>query len=330
MHRLVVLALHGVIPFDLSIPTLVFGLARLEDGRPAYDVIVCGEAARVRARPFDIHVPTGLDALAQADTIVVAGVDDVSRPVPARVLKAIQAAWERGTRVVSICSGTFVLAATGLLDGRRATTHWIGASQLAERHPAVVVDPNVLFVDEGRIVTSAGAAAGLDMCLHLVRRDHGHAVAAATARLAVAPLDRDGGQAQFIHHEPPGSEGSLNRLLEWMGQHCAEALSIGALAARAGMTERTFARKFREQTGTTPLQWLLAARIRSARELLETSSRSVEDIGTATGFESAASFRARFNRTVGVAPAVYRRRFNAKGEPARGRLRADGSIEVGL
>jgi transcriptional regulator GlxA family with amidase domain len=233
--------------------------------------------------------------------------------MPPRVLAAIRAAWARGARLASICSGAFVLAETGLLDGRRATTHWAGAAVFARRFPRVDIDPTVLFVDEGRIVTSAGAAAGLDMCLHLLRRDHGQAMAADAARLAVAPLDRDGGQAQFIRHQPPDSGQSLAPLLEWMRENVDKPLDVAALAARACISPRTLARRFRDQTGTTPVQWLLAARVRRAQDLLETTGMAIDQIAFAAGFESPVTFRARFRGRVGVSPATYRRRFNAIG-----------------
>ena len=225
----------------------------------------------------------------------------------------MHAAYARGARIASICSGTFILAAAGLLDGRRATTHWLAAGLLAERHPAVAVDPGVLFVDEGRIVTAAGASAGLDMCLHLLRRDHGHAVAAHAARLAVAPLDREGGQAQFIHHEAPGSAANLAGLLDWMRENAHRRLTVDELARQAAASPRTFARRFREQTGTTPLQWLITARVRRAQELLETTRLSIEEIAAAAGFEGAAALRDRFRCTVGVSPKAYRRSFGVPG-----------------
>jgi transcriptional regulator GlxA family with amidase domain len=260
-----------------------------------------------------------LNRIASADTIVIPGIEDVSVPVSKPALTAIRNAWANGARVASICSGAFALAATGLLDGRRATTHWIGAAELARRYPQIDVDPNVLFVDEGRIVTSAGASAGLDMCLHLVRRDHGQAIAAHAARLAVAPLDRSGGQSQFIRREPPESRASLAPLLEWMLENLAQPLDVESLAARARVSARTFARRFREQTGTTPIQWLLTARVRRAQELLETEAGTIDEVATAVGFESPVTFRARFQRSVGVSPSVYRARFNGRTvTPARG------------
>jgi transcriptional regulator GlxA family with amidase domain len=311
MHEVAVLALEGFVPFDLGIPCEVFGTVRTRRGKPAYNVRVCSERPEVRASAFRLRTRWRLDRIAAADTIVIPGVADVSVPVSKPVLAAIRKAWASGARVASICSGAFVLAATGLLDGRRATTHWIGAAELARLFPRIDVDPNVLFVDEGRIVTSAGASAGLDMCLHLVRRDHGQAIAAHAARLAVAPLDRHGGQSQFIRREPPESRASLAPLLEWMLENLDKPLDVAALAARVRMSGRTFARRFRQQTGTTPIQWLLTARVRSAQELLESGAASIDDIATAVGFESPVTFRARFQRSVGLSPSVYRGRFNA-------------------
>ena len=311
VHDIAILALDGIVSFDLGIPCEVFGHARLAGGKPAYRVRVCGENGRVRSRAFDLDVPHGLDRVVLADTVVVPGVEDIGATVAKPVLDAIREAWTRGARLVSICSGAFVLAETGLLDGRRATTHWLGTAEFRRRFPAVVLDPQVLFVDEGRIVTSAGALAGMDMCLHLVARDHGQAVAAHAARLAVAPLHRDGGQAQFIRHDLPRASDSLAPLLDWMLAHLDQPLGVEALAARANTSPRTFARRFRQQTGTTPLQWLLTARIRRAQEMLETGSHTVEAVATAVGFEAPVSFRARFQQVVGISPNAYRRRFNA-------------------
>ncbi|MGA4555406.1 GlxA family transcriptional regulator [Methylorubrum aminovorans] len=310
-HVVGVVALDGVIPFDLSIPCEVFGRAVEADGAPFYEVRVCGESTEVRARPFGLRVPYGLDALPSVDTLVIPGIDDPTVAVAPAVLGAIRQAWGGGARIASICSGAFVLAATGLLDGRRATTHWLGAGHLAERYPTIDVDPNTLFVDEGRIITSAGASAGLDMCLHLVRRDLGQAAAAHAARLAVAPLDRDGGQAQFIRHAPPRASASLAPVLEWILENIERPLSIAAMAARAGMSERTFARRFQEQTGTTPMRWFSSARIRRGQELLESGRAPVDQVALASGFASPVTFRSVFRKVTGISPAAYRARFNA-------------------
>ena len=320
MHVVAILAVHGVVPFDLTIPCEVFGRVRLPDAADEYDVRVCGEAPEVRARGFGIRAPWTLDDLVGAHTVIVPGIEDATHPVPDAVVAAVGAAYARGARVASICTGAFVLAAAGLLDGRRATTHWLAAGLLAQRYPAVTVDPGVLFVDEGRVVTSAGASAGLDMCLHLLRRDHGHAAAAHAARLAVAPLGREGGQAQFIRHEPPGSAASLAALLDWMRQNAHLPLSVDELARQAAASPRTFARRFRAQTGTTPLQWLITARVRRVQELLETTCLSMEEIAIAAGFDGAAVMRDRFRCAVGVSPKAYRRAFGvlAEQETAQG------------
>ncbi len=278
---------------------------------------MCGEVPEVRAQAFSIRAPWTLADLARADTVIVPGTDDPAAPVADSIVAAIRSAYANGARVVSICTGAFILAASGLLDGRRATTHWAAAELLSRRYPAVKLDPDVLFVDEGRIVTSAGMSAGLDMCFHLLRRDHGHAVAAQAARMAVAPLDREGGQAQFIRHEEPGSTASLAPVLDWMRQNAHRRLSIDDLASRAATSPRTFARRFREQTGATPLQWLLVARVRRAQALLETTSLSLDDIAAAAGFDGAPALRDRFRQTVGVSPKAYRR---ALGLPARGTI----------
>jgi transcriptional regulator GlxA family with amidase domain len=311
MHTVAVLALNTVVPFDLSTPVEVFTRTRLPDGGAAYEVRVCGATPTVDAGVFTLRPPWGLEALAAADTIVLPGCTDVAAPVPDEVLDALRRAAAGGTRIASICAGAFVLAATGLLDGRRATTHWLAAGLLAERYPAIEVDPAVLYVDGGQFLTSAGAAAGLDLCLHLVRRDHGSAVAADAARLSVVPLEREGGQAQFIVHDPPPTpRGSvLEPVLRWMGDNAARDLTLDDIAAHAGMSSRTLNRRFREQTGTTPLQWLLRARVRRAQHLLEATDDPVDRIADRVGFGSPTAFRDRFRRVVGTNPQAYRAAF---------------------
>lgn len=308
MHTVAVLALDKVIPFDLATPIEVFARTRLPDGRAPYRVRICGAAPTVDAGAFTIQPPWGLAALAGADTIVLPGCADPTAPVPAEVLDALRQAAASGTRIASICAGAFILAATGLLDGLRATTHWLAAAALARRHPEIAVDPGVLYVDNGQILTSAGAAAGLDLCLHLIRRDHGSAVAADAARLSVMPLEREGGQAQFIVHDhAPTPRGSvLEPLLRWMEDNAAKDLTLEDIAARAGMSTRTLNRRFREQTGTTPLQWLHRARIRQAQYLLEATSHPVDRIAGQVGFGSPTAFRDRFKRVVGTSPHAYR------------------------
>jgi transcriptional regulator GlxA family with amidase domain len=311
MHTVAVLALDKVIPFDLSTPIEVFTRTRLPDGRAAYRVRVCGATPSVDAGAFTLQAPWGLAALADADTIILPGCADPTAPVPAEVVDALRRAAAGGTRIASICAGAFVLAATGLLDGRRATTHWLATAALASLHPEIDVDPDVLYVDNGQFLTSAGAAAGLDLCLHLIRRDHGSAVAADAARLSVMPLEREGGQAQFIVHDhPPTPQGSvLEPVLRWMEDNAGRDLTLGDIATHAGMSTRTLNRRFREQTGTTPLQWLHRARIREAQYLLEATGHPVDRIATQVGFGSPTAFRDRFKRVVGTSPHAYRAAF---------------------
>jgi transcriptional regulator GlxA family with amidase domain len=312
-HIVAVVALEGVNTFDLANPCEIFGHVRLADGHAPYRIRVCGLTPTVRAGAFAVRAPYGIRGVAGADTVIVPGIEDATRPVPAVLIRALRAAHARGARIASICSGAFVLAAAGLLDGRRATTHWLAAAELARRHPAVDVDPNVLYVDDGPILTSAGAAAGMDLCLHIVRRDHGAAVAAHGARLAVMPLERAGGQAQFITHEPPRSDGaSLEPLLRWMETHHAEPLTLPRIARQAAMSARSLSRRFREQTGDTPARWLVRRRVRHAQQLLESSAASIEEIADAVGFGSTATFRERFGRIVGTSPQAYRRTFRQR------------------
>ncbi|MGW1910652.1 GlxA family transcriptional regulator [Streptomyces sp. NPDC002076] len=311
MHTVAVLALDGVIPFDLSAPIDTFGWARLPDGRVPYRVRVCSVRGEVSAGAFMVRAPYGLEALAEADTIILPGVAEVPQELPPGVPEALRAAAANGTRIASICVGAFLFAATGLLDGLRATTHWCAAGDLAARYPEVTVDPNVLYVDNGQFLTSAGAAAALDMCLHMIRRDFGSAVAAHAARMSVMPLEREGGQSQFIVHDlPPAPSGAtLEPLLHWLEDHCDRDMTVDEIAARAGMSTRTLNRRFREQTGTTPLQWLHRARVRRAQYLLETTPYPVERIAAQTGFGSPTAFRERFRRVVGTSPQAYRRAF---------------------
>jgi transcriptional regulator GlxA family with amidase domain len=242
---------------------------------------------------------------------------DVEQPLPADLVDAVRAAHEAGARIASICTGAFVLAAAGLLDGRRATTHWMHAELLARRHPRVHVDPDVLYIDHGDVLTSAGKAAGLDLCLHLVRLDHGSTVANALARRLVVPPHRDGGQAQFIQAPVPSNgDGGLGGLLNWALERLDEPLTVTDLARAARVSERTLARQFRAATGTTPLRWLLTQRVHRAQELLETTDLGVEQVAARTGLGTAATLRRHFHRTVGVPPDAYRRAFHARSRPA--------------
>jgi transcriptional regulator GlxA family with amidase domain len=319
-----VVAFDGVVLGDLAIPCEVFALARDAAGRARYDVRVCSAAPVVAAGPVALAVPWRLASLARAHTVIVPGVHDLATRPPDHVLAAIRRAAARGARVASICTGAFVLAATGLLDGKRATTHWRAAAALARTRPAVTVDPDVLYVDHGAILTSAGAAAAFDLCLHLVRRDLGSAAAAEVARGAVMPLERAGGQAQFITHAPPPTDaGSLAPVLAWLADHLHHDLSLAQIARRAAMSTRTLSRQFRDQVGTTPAHWVAEARVRRAQRLLETTRLSIERVAAEVGFGSATVLREHFAAIAGTSPQAYRRAFASPQMPRRAQAREE-------
>jgi transcriptional regulator GlxA family with amidase domain len=298
--------------FELALATEVFGTAPAGVPGPWYDVSICGPRA-VRVGRFLVEPDRGLEGLARADTVIVPALADVDEHPPADLVEAVRAAHSAGARVVSLCTGVFALAAAGLLDGLRATTHWAHAEALAARYPRVEVDPDVLYVDNGRVLTSAGKAAAMDLCLHLVRLDHGSAVANAVARRLVVPPHRAGGQAQFVTTPvPEQDDGPLSELLPWVMRRLDQPLTIEDLARRANMSSRHLGRQFRAVTGTTPLQWLLTQRIRRAQELLEATDDSVEVIAAAAGMGTAATLRRHFHRTVGVPPDAYRRTFRSE------------------
>ncbi|SNQ49387.1 Transcriptional regulator containing an amidase domain and an AraC-type DNA-binding HTH domain [Frankia canadensis] len=329
MHVVAVLALDDVVPSDLMTPLDVFGRTHLPGGGPAYEVRICTPAAEVTTGAFTLRAPWRFDTLAAADTVIIPGREDEAGDPPVAALDAVREAAAAGARIASICSGAFLLAATGLLDGRRATTHWAAAAELARRHPAVTVDPNVLYVDNGQVLTSAGASAGLDLCLHMVRRDQGVAVAARTARLCVAPLERDGGQAQFIDRDPPPPDGlALEPLLRWLAANSHRELTLADIAAHARVSPRTLNRRFREQIGVTPVAWLRRSRLRHAQQLLETTGHPVEMIAAQVGFGSPAAFRERFRELVGTSPRAYRRAFGTgagtDGPPEPGHVAVPG------
>ncbi|GAA2573398.1 MULTISPECIES: GlxA family transcriptional regulator [Streptomyces] len=313
MHVVAVLALDGVSAFDLSIPCQVFAFATRPDGSPTYEVRVCADrsvtASAGPSAPFRLSSSYGLDDVRAADTVIVPGVPADRVPSP-RAVRVLRDAAARGARIASICTGAFVLAHAGLLEGRRATTHWRFADALAERCPDTHVDPSVLYVDDGQVLTSAGIAAGLDLCLHMVRVDHGAATAAHVARMLVMPPQRTGGQAQFIEYRTPQYDSSdLGPTLQWMREKLGEPLSLADIAAHAMMSRRSLARHFRAQTGTTPLRWLLAQRVQRARELLETTSLPLTRVAEATGFGSLETLRHHFTRQVGTTPSAYRAAF---------------------
>ncbi|MDT0158777.1 helix-turn-helix domain-containing protein [Microbacterium sp. ARD32] len=316
MHTVAALALPDVIAFDLATAVEVFGRASLPDGRPAYRVIVAGTSPTVDAGPLQITTHAGLDALTQADTIIVPGRNDAAAPLPDGLADALRAAAEDGTRIASICVGAFTLASAGLLDGMRATTHWLATGLLARRYPGIVVEADVLYTDNGRILTSAGAAAGLDLCLHMIRRDFGAAVAAHASRLAVAPLHRMGGQAQFIVRNPPTYRtASLEDVLIWVEENAHRRLTLSDVADAAHMSVRTLTRRFHQETGQAPMEWVAGVRIRHAQELLETTDHGVDRIALQTGFSSPSNFRAQFRRAVGVTPSEYRTTFGGRPLP---------------
>jgi transcriptional regulator GlxA family with amidase domain len=252
-----------------------------------------------------------LSSLSRADTVIIPGIADLGLSVPSLVLRSIRRAVDRGARVATICTGAFVLAATGSLDGLRATTHWRAAAELARRHPEIDVDEGVLYVDNGSILTSAGAAAGLDLCLHMVRNDIGAEGASAVARLAVMPLERAGGQAQFIVHDPPADDHtSIGQLLTWIERNASGDLSLPVLAREMGMSVRTFSRHFRAKVGDTPANWIARARVRHAQRLLETTQLAVERVASESGFGSTTVMRQHFAAIVGTTPLAYRRAFS--------------------
>ncbi|MYW68931.1 helix-turn-helix domain-containing protein [Streptomyces sp. SID8379] len=305
----------GMLHFEMSLAIEVFGtdLTHLVD--PWYQFSVCGPHP-VRVDRFLLEPDHGLDRLADADTVIVPGWADTDQAPPAELTDAVRAAHEAGARVVSLCTGAFVLAAAGLLDHRRATTHWAHTGELARRHPKVTVDPDVLYVDNGSVLTSAGKAAAMDLCLHLVRLDHGSANANKIARRLVVPPHRDGGQAQFIATPvPTPGNHPLADLFPWVLGHLDEPLTVEDLARRARMSSRHLGRHFRQVTGTTPLQWLHIQRIRHAQELLEATDDTVDTIAAATGMGTATTLRRHFHRTVGVPPDTYRRTFRTRAHP---------------
>ena len=313
MHRVVVLAVSEVIGYDLNIAPLVFGTAR-RDGEPLYDVRVCGVDGRpVRvSHGYDAQLEHGPEALDDADTVVIPGTR-VPGPRHHGVLPAdLAAAMARippSARLVSICTGAFVLGAAGVLDGRRAATHWGHAADFRRLYPEVDLDENVLFVDDGDVLTSAGLAAGMDLCLHIVRSDHGSAVANHVARYCVVPPWRDGGQSQFIEQPLPDGDGSTATTRAWVLERLGEPLDLAALARHAGMSVRTFSRRFRAETGQSPRAWLTQQRVLHARHLLETTDLSVERVAAEAGLGTAASLRQHLNTAIGVAPLAYRRTF---------------------
>ncbi|POM25486.1 HTH-type transcriptional regulator CdhR [Actinomadura rubteroloni] len=314
MHRVAVLVVPPVVPFDVAIPAQVLGEAS-RDGRPLYDVLHCTATPGPveTSVGYRLDIPHGLDILDTADTIIVPGTQRRGLLDPSIAAALLRAA-ASGRRLVSICTGAFVLAAAGLLDGRPATTYWRRADEFASLYPSVRLDPSVLFVDDGDILTSAGLAAGIDLCLHLLRGDHGAAVANESARRVVVAPVRSGGQAQFIPSAPVTGR-TLADVQAWALTHLSDPLTIADLAAHARVSERTLTRRFRTETGQSPLQWLLARRVDRARELLETTDLPIEEIARTSGLGSGDSLRARFARHLGITPTAYRATFTHQTTP---------------
>ncbi|MFI9327745.1 helix-turn-helix domain-containing protein [Kitasatospora sp. NPDC052868] len=320
VHDVAVYAFDGMTPFELGVVVEVFGLARPELSgllaAPWYGLKVCADRPGTPLSSvggFELTARHGLDELAAADTVVVPGVPNAfGGEVSPGLVAALRTAHERGARIVSICSGAFALAAAGLLDGREATTHWRYADLLRQRHPSVRVNPDVLYVDSGDVLTSAGSAAGIDLCLYLVRRDHGARVANSVARRFVVPPHRDGGQAQFIEaavRPVEEEDDGIARSMQWAMDHLSAPLTISLLARAAQMSDRSYLRHFTARNGTSPMRWVVTQRVAASLPLLEAPGGTVEEVACAVGFESAATFRHHFGRVMRTSPTAYRRSF---------------------
>jgi AraC family transcriptional activator FtrA len=313
--RVVLLAYDGLCTFEFGIAVEVFGLSRPELGVPWYrfQVAALDRGVLHATGGVTLRAGAGLRALHRADTIVIPGWRNPDERPPEALLRALRSAHARGARLVSICSGVFALAAAGLLDGKKATTHWRYVERLRARHPKIRVEPDVLYVDEGNVLTSAGSAAGIDLCLHIVRRDYGAAIANQVARRLVVAPQREGGQSQYVPM-PVRTEatGGLARVLHWAQGRLAEDLSVPRLARRAAMSPRTFARRFQDETGTTPHRWVTHQRVLAAQQRLETSADSVQQIAEAVGLQTAATLQFHFRRALRTTPTAYRRRFGRR------------------
>jgi AraC family transcriptional activator FtrA len=313
-HTVATIIYDAVNPFELGVATEVFGVERPELGVPWYRFLLCA----AEPRPIQafggllLTAPHTLSDLAQADTIIVPGPRSGLVPLPHALLETLRLAYQRGARILSFCTGAFLLAEAGLLDGRRVTTHWRWAAELAARYPNVQVDPRVLYIDDGQILTSAGTAAAIDLSLHIVRQDYGATIAAAVARRMVVPPQRAGDQAQYIETPLAAAEEQepFGGTLAWMTAHLHEELTVEQMAARALMSPRTFARRFHATLGVSPYQWLLQQRIALAQRLLETTDQPIERIAAHCGFTSAATLRLHFRRLLRLAPQSYRAAFH--------------------
>ncbi|CAL9527708.1 helix-turn-helix domain-containing protein [Streptomyces sp. enrichment culture] len=327
-----VLLFSGGPIFESSIPLSVFGVDRQDAGVPRYRLLVCGgEDGPLRTTGgMELTAPHGLEAISRAGTVVVPAWRSITSPPPDAALDALRRAHEEGARIVGLCTGAFVLAAAGLLDSRPATTHWMYAPTLAKRYPSVHVDPRELFVDDGDVLTSAGTAAGIDLCLHIVRTDHGNEAAGALARRLVVPPRRTGGQERYLDRSLPEEIGAdpLAEVVAWALEHLHEQFDVETLAARAYMSRRTFDRRFRSLTGSAPLQWLITQRVLQAQRLLETSDYSVDEVAGRCGFRSPVALRGHFRRQLGSSPAAYRAAYRARRPQAERDRGADTGAHV--
>ena len=311
-HRVVAVAYDGLCTFEFGCVVELFALERPELGVDWYDFAVCSaERGPLRAAGgIEVRVPNSLALLDQADTIVIPGWRDADELPPPALLRRLRAAYERGARLCTICSGVFVLAAAGVLEGRTVTTHWRYAERLSKRYPGVTVEPNSLYIDSGQVLTSAGSAAGLDMLLHLVRRDYGAKIANQVAQRLVIPPHREGGQAQFLPRPLPNDERSrVSKLIDWVRTHPSQAHTLETLARRASMSPRTLQRQFQETVGVGPYEWLIRERVALAKDLLQVGRHSLTHIADTVGFKSQETFRRHFRRVAGTSPAIYRRQF---------------------
>ena len=319
-HRVAVPVLDRMPLFEIAVVGEVFGMPRPDLLLRPYAVQVCvlgDEPVRTQGAEITMTAASGLDQVRSAETVVVPALSSYDAEVPPELVDALQEASRRGARIAAVCTGAFALAAAGLLDGRRATTHWMYTTALADRFPAVQVDPDVLYVVDGYVATSAGTAAGLDLCLELVRGDHGTAVAAEVARRLVVPPHRQGGQAQYVSTPlPHASNSALGPLLDWARARLDRALTLGLLAREAGTTPRTLTRRFAAELGMPPLQWLTSERVRRSQQLLENTDLSIEDVAEQCGLGTAANLRVHFVRQAGVTPSAYRATFSTA-QPAQ-------------
>lgn len=308
-HRLTILVLNGFIPFDVSVPYNIFSQVELQNGSNPYDVSICGHQTVCTSREWQITGSKTLADLVLADTVIIPGLENPLNFNDQQVLDALRLAADRGTRIASICTGACVLAASGLLDGLSATTHWDTVKILGQTYPQIKIEPDILFADNGQFLTSAGLASGIDLCLHMIRKDYGSAVAEKSAHFFVVPIEREGHYNQLIRRNQPQADNTLAPVLYWLMDNLHLHHSLQTIAQQANMSVRTLNRKFKEQMGIAPMAWVATTRIRRAQNWLESTTLSIEQIATATGFNSATALREQFRKTVGIAPTAWRKTY---------------------